>query len=364
MAQEYASGKIQLLSFEEYCEAAALFISELRGEVAVERVSGEAPSDLLIAPDWCGEREKIKKYLNLVPPMPSLENEPLSRHTTMRVGGPARRFATPSSVEEMQEIISGCQKRGEPYMVLGKGSNVIFNDTGFDGTVICIGKNWSKIEVKENKITAQSGASLAAVAQAAVRAGLAGMECLAGIPGTVGGACVMNAGAHGQQISDTVESVLVGAPLRGRPTQQYPKQYKNPQCQFGYRKSIFQNSTDIILEVDFTFKLTESISVLQKRMRECLAWRKEKQPLEWPNSGSMFKNPPGDSAGRLIESCGLKGFAVGGAQVSLKHANFVVNTGGASASDVWKLTERVIQMVQKETGIELQREVVFVCPPS
>jgi UDP-N-acetylmuramate dehydrogenase len=287
--------------------------------------------------------------------MPSFENEPLSRHTTMRVGGPARRFAAPASIEELSEILSNCQKRAEPYIVLGKGSNVIFGDTGFEGTVICIGKNWSKIELKENKITAQSGASLAAVAQTAIRAGLAGMECLAGIPGTIGGACVMNAGAHGQQISDTVESVLVGAPLRGRPTQQ---------CHFGYRKSIFQNSNDIILEVDLTFKSTESISVLQKKMKECLAWRKEKQPLDLPNSGSMFKNPPGDSAGRLIESCGLKGFAVGGAQVSLKHANFVVNTGGASASDVWELTERVIQTVQKETGVELQREVVFVCPPS
>jgi UDP-N-acetylmuramate dehydrogenase len=289
--------------------------------------------------------------------MPSLENEPLSRHTTMRVGGPARHFAAPTSIEELSEIVSNCQKHGEPYTVLGKGSNVIFGDTGFEGTVICIGKNWSNIEVKENKITAQSGASLAMVAQAAVRAGFAGMECLAGIPGTIGGACVMNAGAHGQQISDIVESVLVGAPLRGRPL---PK----TQCQFGYRKSIFQNSNDIILEVNLTFKLTESVSVLQKRMRECLAWRKEKQPLDLPNSGSMFKNPPGDSAGRLIESCGLKGFAVGGAQVSLKHANFVVNTGGASASDVWNLTERVIQTVQKETGVELQREVVFVCHPS
>ena len=274
------------------------------------------------------------------------QNVSLKKYNTFKIGGKAKFFAEPKSTHDIKELFLFCRKNNEKFFILGNGSNVLFGDDGFDGLVIKIGKHFP------------TGKSLHSLIQDAAEQGLGGIEKLDGIPGTIGGAIFMNAGAHGQQISDCVESVdsitIYGEIITRT----------NEDCKFSYRNSIFKMLDEIILSAEFDFSQVPK-EVINANRKEVLAWRREKQPLKYPNAGSVFKNPTsnlplGDSrlsAGYLIDSCGLKGCRVGDAQVSELHANFIVNRGSAKANDVKALMEKIVQAVKEKHGIVLEPEI-------
>jgi len=274
------------------------------------------------------------------------QNVLLKKYSTFKIGGSAKFFASPKSIAEIRELLMFCKKNNEKFFILGNGSNVLFSDNGYDGLVIKIGKNL------------EAGNSLHDVIQAAANKGLGGIEKLEGIPGTIGGAIFMNAGAHGQQISDCIKSVVSITTYGGIVTR------TNEECKFSYRNSVFKMLDEIIISAEFDF-VPMSKEVINKNRKEVLAWRREKQPLKYPNAGSVFKNPTSNlpltdshlSAGYLIDSCGLKGCRVGDAQVSELHANFIVNRGSATASDVKVLMEKIVQEVKKKHGIVLEPEI-------
>jgi len=274
------------------------------------------------------------------------QNVSLKKYNTFRIGGTAKFFAEPKSIAEIRALLMFCEKGNEKFFILGNGSNVLFDDSGYEGLVIKIGKSFT------------AGKSLHDVIQTAADNGLGGIEKLDGIPGTVGGAIFMNAGAHGQQISDCIKSVSSVTTYGAIVTR------TNEECKFSYRNSVFKMQDEIIISAEFDF-FPMPKEVIKKNRKEVLAWRKEKQPLKYPNAGSVFKNPTGNltltdsrlSAGYLIDSCGLKGCRVGGAQVSELHANFIVNRGNATAGDVKALMEKIVQEVKKKHGIVLEPEI-------
>ncbi|MBE5765817.1 MAG: UDP-N-acetylmuramate dehydrogenase [Clostridiales bacterium] len=271
-------------------------------------------------------------------------NEPLSRHTSFQIGGPAERMAAPENETELLELV--LQK---PAAIIGAGTNLLVRDEGISGLVVKIGAEMADISIEGNILTAQAGARLSQIAMAAMRAGLSGLEFAAGIPGTVGGAVVMNAGAYGGEIKDVLIDVRVIADGE-------IKTLTNEQLEFGYRKSLAMEMGYIIAGARFLLT-PDSPEAISARMRELAQKRRDKQPLEMPSAGSTFKRPEGHFAGALIEGAGLKGFSVGGAQVSEKHAGFVVNTGGATCADVLGLIEKVQSVVREKYGIELEMEV-------
>jgi len=271
-------------------------------------------------------------------------NEPLSRHTSFQIGGPAERMAAPENETELLELV--LQK---PAAIIGAGTNLLVRDEGISGLVVKIGAEMADISIEGNILTAQAGARLSQIAMAAMRAGLSGLEFAAGIPGTVGGAVVMNAGAYGGEIKDVLIDVRVIADGE-------IKTLTNEQLEFGYRKSLAMEMGYIIAGARFLLT-PDSPEAISARMRELAQKRRDKQPLEMPSAGSTFKRPEGYFAGALIEGAGLKGFSVGGAQVSEKHAGFVVNTGGATCADVLGLIEKVQSVVREKYGIELEMEV-------
>ena len=274
------------------------------------------------------------------------QNVSLKKYSTFKIGGPAKLFAEPKSIAEIRELLMFCKKNNEKFFILGNGSNILFNDKGYDGLIMKIGKNL------------EAGKSLHDVIHAAANKGLGGIEKLDGIPGTIGGAIFMNAGAHGQQISDCIKSVVSVTNYGGIVTR------TNEECKFSYRSSAFKMLDEIIVSAEFDFTPMPS-EVINKNRKEVLAWRREKQPLKYPNAGSVFKNPTSNlpltdshlSAGYLIDSCGLKGCRVGDAQVSELHANFIVNRGNASANDVKALMDKIVQEVKKKHGIVLEPEI-------
>jgi len=277
------------------------------------------------------------------------QNVSLKKYNTFKIGGVAKLFAEPKSIAEIRELLMFCQKNREKFFILGNGSNVLFSDDGYDGLVIKIGK---KLD---------AGISLHDVIHAAAGKGLGGIEKLDGIPGTIGGAIFMNAGAHGQQIADCIKSVTSVTSYGGIVTR------TNEECKFSYRNSVFRMLDEIIISAEFDF-FEMPKDIINKNRKEVLAWRKEKQPLKYPNAGSVFKNPTSNvpltdshlSAGYLIDSCGLKGCCVGDAQISGLHANFIVNRGNAKASDVKALMDKVVREVQKQHGILLEPEICVV----
>lgn len=277
-------------------------------------------------------------------------NEPMNRRTTFRTGGAAELFAEPSSFGEVSGIIRLCRKNNVPYMFLGNGSNLLVSDLGIEGVVIHIGNALSEITVSGSALTAQGGALLSRVSREAQKHSLSGLEFAAGIPGTVGGGICMNAGAYGGELKDTVRSVVY-ADENGDIKTAYPDE-----LDFSYRHSMFSNRRCAILECTMELKdgSADGISAL---MSEYNRRRAEKQPLDMPSAGSTFKRPNGYFAGQLIESAGLKGFSYGGAQVSQKHAGFVVNTGGASSSDIETLIRLVQDKVFESSGVMLEPEV-------
>ena len=278
-----------------------------------------------------------------------LENEPMSRHTTFRVGGPADLMFLPASAQELCDALRLAREAGVPAQVLGNGSNLIVRDGGIRGLTIVLGEHFSDIRIEGKRICAQAGALLSRVAAAAMEAGLSGLEFAGGIPGTLGGGCAMNAGAYGGQISDVLVSaeVLLGGEVRTLSLEE---------MQMGYRTTLPLREGGVVLSACFELERDDS-DAIQSRMKELNARRRDKQPLNLPSAGSTFKRPEGHFAGALIEGCGLKGCAIGAAQVSQKHAGFIVNTGGATAKDILQLIAHVQAVVRRETGVELEPEV-------
>ncbi|WP_018212638.1 UDP-N-acetylmuramate dehydrogenase [Desulfitobacterium hafniense] len=278
---------------------------------------------------------------------------PLQKLNTWRIGGLAETVCWPESEEELREIWLKCQEQGIPFRLFGRGSNVLFPDEGLPGvTVISTGLAQSVWDFEW--VTVGAGYSLARLSQEAADRGLTGLEFARGIPGTVGGAVVMNAGAHGGSIQDVLEEVKILAP-EGE-VQRLAKE----DIQFGYRECSLRDQA-IVLEGVFHLKPGDP-DVIQATMSENLARRKAAQPLELPNAGSVFRNPPGGSAGRLIEEAGWKGKRLGGAQVSSKHANFIVNQGNATARDVLALIREIQKDVHHQFGVELKTEVRYISP--
>lgn len=278
-----------------------------------------------------------------------LENEPMSRHTTFRVGGPADLMFLPASSEELCSALRMASENGVAAQVLGNGSNLIVRDRGIRGLTIVLGEHYSDIRVEGNRLYAQAGALLSRVSMAAMEAGLSGLEFASGIPGTLGGGCAMNAGAYGGQISDVLETaeVLLGGEVRT---------LTRDEMQMGYRTTLPLREGGVVLSACFELKHDDPAEI-HARMKELNARRRDKQPLNLPSAGSTFKRPEGHFAGALIEGCGLKGCTIGGAQVSEKHAGFIVNIGGATACDILALIDHVQKVVKAETGVDLEPEV-------
>ena len=270
---------------------------------------------------------------------------PLARYTTFKIGGPAALFARPADARQLEAALTACKKSDVRYYLLGQGSNTLFADEGFDGAVICTRMMGGVPRIEGERLTA-----LCAMAR---DAGLTGLEFACGIPGSLGGALYMNAGAYGGEMRDVVETVTCLTPEGTVETR------TADELAFGYRTSVFEQDGSCVLSA--TLRLAHGDkAAIRARMAELLAKRREKQPLEWPSAGSTFKRPQGAFAAALIEQCGLKGLQVGGAAVSRKHSGFVVNLGGATCADVIALTEQVIRVVKEKTGYTLEREIRVV----
>lgn len=277
-------------------------------------------------------------------------DEPMSTHTTFRVGGSADYFVRPRSAGEIAALIELCRDRGIPYFILGNGSNLLVSDKGYRGMIINIMDNMGEISVCGSRIRAGAGAMLIKVNTLAKDNSLTGLEFASGIPGTVGGAVYMNAGAYGGEMKDVISSVTA-IDEDGR---QYT--FGRDEMDFSYRHSIIEDRKLIVVETEF--ELSEgSRDEIEARVSELSLARRTKQPLEYPSAGSTFKRPEGYFAGKLIMDAGLRGYTVGGAQVSEKHCGFVVNRGGATAEDVMTLIRDVQQKVADRFGVRLETEV-------
>lgn len=277
-------------------------------------------------------------------------DEPMKNHTTFRIGGPAQMFITPESVGQIQDIVALCRQESCPMYIIGNGSNLLVSDDGVQGVVVSLYNKFSQYSIDGETITVQAGMSLIKLAVIAANEGLGGMEFASGIPGSVGGAVYMNAGAYGGQMADIVTEVTV------IDEDNNIKVLSNKELEFGYRTSYVAKNNLIVVSVRLKLAKGDE-SAIKARMAELSEQRKLKQPLEYPSAGSTFKRPEGYYAGKLISDAGLKGYSVGGAQVSEKHAGFVINTGNATASDVIALTDYVKQRVYEENGVELELEV-------
>lgn len=276
--------------------------------------------------------------------------EPMKNHTTFRIGGPADALALPKTPEEVAEVVRFCHEHAQPYYVLGNGSNLLVSDEGYRGLVLQLYRNFNDIQVNGETITIQSGAMLAAVARTAYQTGLTGLEFASGIPGTIGGAVVMNAGAYGGEMKNVLKEVTV-LTKEGEVLVIPAKA-----LELGYRTSVIPKNGWIVLGAVLQLKKGDQEQILA-RMEELKEQRITKQPLDLPSAGSTFKRPEGYFAGKLIMDAGLRGFTVGGAQVSEKHCGFVVNRGNATAADVWELICEVKRRVKEMTGVELEPEV-------
>ncbi|MBR5111217.1 MAG: UDP-N-acetylmuramate dehydrogenase [Clostridia bacterium] len=293
--------------------------------------------------------EKINSKNGNIPPVTCVI---LDKFTTLRVGGPADYFAEPANEKQAAELLRIAKEANLPVLLMGNGSNLLVRDGGFRGLVIRLGKAFSNIQRKGNCLYAQAGALLSVLARQAQEAGLSGLEFAQGIPGSVGGGVYMNAGAYGGELAQTVEFVRVldGDTLRDIP---------GDEMDFSYRHTRAMEEKWIILGAQFRLTPGDPARI-EAAMRDFAARRKEKQPLEYPSAGSFFKRPAGHFAGALIEGAGLKGLSVGGAQVSEKHAGFLINTGGATAADFLRLMEQVQARVLEKYGVRLEPEVRIV----
>lgn len=303
--------------------------------------------------DWTIQFDKaVEQYL---PDLEVVREESMSRHTTFRIGGPAKRMAYPASREQLVLLMNFAGECGADPLVIGNGSNLLAPDEGLDRLVIDTSAHLNRVEQGTgNTVIADAGATLARTADLACKLGLAGLEFAHGIPGTVGGGLTMNAGAYGGEMRQVVREVRVLVPEEGIRT------FSGEEMGFGYRRSLLTQNPEIVA-LSAVFALTTGDpAAIRQRMQELMQKRKESQPLEWPSAGSTFKRPEGYFAGTLIDQCGLKGLTVGGAQVSEKHAGFVINRGGATCADVLALIEEVQKRVWEARGVRLEPEVRII----
>ena len=298
---------------------------------------------------------QIKEEL---PGMTLLENEPLSQHCSFRIGGPARAIAVPSDVTSLSRICCILKEHELAPLMLGNGTNILFPDEGLkDLFIISTEKLTKMFLLPDGAIYAEAGVSLSRLASFAQQNGLTGLEFASGIPGSVGGGLMMNAGAYGGELKDAVESVVIHFL-----PEQALYELTNEQCAFGYRSSFFQKMPGcVILSGVFRLQKGEPETIAEK-MRELNAKRREKQPLDLPSAGSAFKRPEGGFAAALIDEAGLKGYTVGGAQVSEKHAGFVVNTGDATSHDVYDLMMHIRRTVWEHSKVALEPEMIILPP--
>lgn len=282
-----------------------------------------------------------------------IENEPLSRHTTFKIGGEAEMLVTVSDVQQLKAVIKACNDNEIDLFVLGKGSNLLISDQGMKGVVLTLDGEFKEISIKENKIVCGAGVNLAKLCAFALNHSLSGLEFAYGIPGSVGGAAYMNAGAYGGEMKDVVTSVTHITKNGELVT------LNKEELKLSYRHSIYKETDDIILFVTMELE-NGSEKEIKAKMDDFLNRRKTKQPLDFPSAGSVFKRPQGNFAGTLIEQCGLKGKTIGGAQVSQKHAGFIINIGDATCEDVLNLVKYVQDTVKEKTGYFLEREIIYI----
>lgn len=292
----------------------------------------------------------LKKLIEIAGSEQVCTDEPMKQHTTFRIGGRADYFVSPTEIEQIRKVIELCRRENMPWYVIGNGSNLLVSDHGFRGVIIRLFKNYAGLRIEGEQIFVQAGALLSRTANAALQEGLTGFEFAAGIPGTIGGAMVMNAGAYGGEMKDITESVTVLTPEGELLT------LKREELEMGYRTSLIARKGYLVLEA--VLKLTRgNQEQIKEKMADLRQRRISKQPLEYPSAGSTFKRPQGYFAGKLIMDAGLRGFQVGGAQVSEKHCGFVVNTGDATAEDVLELIRQVSAKVRALEGVTLEPEV-------
>ena len=289
----------------------------------------------------------------IVPKENILFNEPMSRHTTFRVGGAAKCLIKINNKEQLKKLVPYLQITGQKYFILGNGSNLLVGDRGYSGIVVKLDDGNGSITVEGERMKVSAGTLLGKAAMEAKENSLTGMEFASGIPGTIGGAIVMNAGAYGGEMKQIVESVEVmnreGEILV----------LDNDTMEFGYRTSVIKSRPFVILETVLALKKGDKEEIGAK-MEELAKQRREKQPLEYASAGSTFKRPEGYFAGQLIMDAGLRGFSIGGARVSEKHCGFVINSGNATAADIREVIEEVQQCVKAKFGVALEREVIYL----
>ena len=296
----------------------------------------------------------ILQYISSVVPKENIyENEPMKTRTTFRVGGEAKLLVEISSADELTKLIPYLIRMGEPYYVKGNGSNLLVGDKGYNGVILEIASKMNSIKVEGTKITASAGVLMSQIAKAALENSLTGFEFASGIPGTIGGGVVMNAGAYDGELKDVVTLVTVCDPDGEIYT------LDNKDMEFGYRTSAIKKRPFTVLEV--TIELSSgNHDDIQNKMSELNEKRRTKQPLEYPSAGSTFKRPTGYFAGKLIMDAGLRGFSIGGAAVSEKHCGFVINKGGATAADVYEVIVEVQERVKEKFDVILEPEIVFL----
>lgn len=298
-------------------------------------------------------QEIIKCFNDLLGEEKVRISEPMNRHTTFRIGGPADYFLLPSTAEEVKKILEICKEKELPYFILGNGSNLLVSDEGYCGVIIQLYRNYGGITVEGTNIRAGAGALLSQIASAAKNASLTGFEFAGGIPGTLGGAVVMNAGAYGGEMKDVLKEVTVMTEQGEIMTIPAEK------LEMGYRTSLVKKAGYLVLEAVISLKAGD-VEEIKAIMKDLTEKRVSKQPLEYPSAGSTFKRPEGYFAGKLIMDAGLRGYQVGGAQVSEKHCGFVINKGNATAADVCGLMKDVQEKVQEQFGVTLEPEVKFL----
>ena len=294
-----------------------------------------------------------RQFCELVGEEQVRKDEPMRGHTTFRIGGPADYFICPDTEEKLRQVLEFCRKKEIPWFILGNGSNLLVSDRGYRGAVIQIYKNFQNIEAQGETLKVQAGALLSGIAARALQEGLAGMEFASGIPGTLGGAVVMNAGAYGGEMKDVLEEAFL-LDREGRMLT-----LKTGELEMGYRTSRVKKEGMIVLGATLKLRRGDRESI-RGRMEELKEQRCSKQPLEYPSAGSTFKRPEGYFAGKLIMDAGLRGFTVGGAQISEKHCGFVINKGGATAEDVRTLIQRVQKKVWEKFQVKLEQEIRFL----
>ncbi len=294
-------------------------------------------------------KDFYEKLGNILPGECIKTNEPMSRHTTFRIGGPARYYVRPKTREQLARTAMLCRRENVSWYVVGHGSNLLAGDEGYDGVILST-EGLTQCQVEGEEMRAEAGLLLSRAAKEAARMSLGGFEFAAGIPGTVGGAVVMNAGAYGSELKDVLTWVRV------LDTEGKILTLEAGELELGYRTSRIPSEGYVVLEAGFKLAAGDREAILG-RMEELAAKRREKQPLDYPSAGSTFKRPAGHFAGKLIEDAGLRGFRVGGAQVSEKHCGFVVNRKDATAADVMELCREVKRRVREQSGVELELEV-------